>query len=154
MTITVNFNFIIYSNLNRYLTYIDMTIQTCVPHLALIKLSITNFVFVLTKQPIGTLFRLNIPVFWLNDFFFSKSTKLLQECDMSMRSVVWCKKGYGTSFYISCLSCSKYYYILYTYLLYKINKTIWMFYIKCPDKGDNPVHNTKKCTTEGDNSPV
>ena len=40
-----------------------MTIQTCVPHLALIKLSITNFVFVLTKQPIGTLFRLNIPVF-------------------------------------------------------------------------------------------
>ena len=29
-----------------------------------------------------------------------------------------------------------------------------MLYIKCPDNGYNPVHNTKQCTTEGDNSPV
>ena len=42
---------------------------------------------------------------------------------------------------IVCQRCSynRYYYTLHNILLYKSNKTIWMFYGKFADEGDNPV---------------
>ena len=42
--------------------------------------------------------------------------------------------------------------LYFTYfLLYKSNKTIWMFYGKFIDKGDNSVDNTNIYNVEGDN---
>ena len=40
---------------------------------------------------------------------------------------------------------------LHNILLYKRNKTIWMFYGKFADEGDNPVNNPNIYNVEGDN---
>ena len=41
------------------------------------------------------------------------------------------------------------YYTLHNILLYKNNKTIWMFYGEFADDEDNPVNNTKIYNVEG-----
>jgi hypothetical protein len=45
---------------------------------------------------------------------------------------------------------NKHYYTLHICLLYKSNKTIWMFYRKCDDEGNNPVDNPNIYNVEGD----
>ena len=42
-------------------------------------------------------------------------------------------------------------YAVHNFLLYKSNKTIWMFYGKFSDEGDNPVNNPNIYNIEGDN---
>ena len=61
-----------------------------------------------------------------------------------IKNTLWC-------IHSLILYINNYYYNLHNFLLFKSNKTIWMFYWKFADKGDNPMNNPNIFNVEGNN---